>query len=259
MTPEELHNIFRTEQEFWWYDGMRAITKAFLDPAMPRDLLLGLDAGCGTGFNAQSLQSAYGLRMFGLDLAPLGIQYARKRGFLRSLAASTMELPFPSGSLDFLSSIDVLPVLPEGGDQKAMQEFARVLRPGGLLYLRSAAFRALRSRHSQFVAERRRYRGPEILRMIEASGMRPLRSTYANTFLSPVALLKFRVWEPLTQAPPQSGVGVIPPAWINRTLAAVLHSEAALLRRGWSFPFGQSWMVVAKKPPANFVAGNEKL
>lgn len=248
MTPEELHNIFRTEQQFWWYRGMRAITRALLDPVLPRGLRVGLDAGCGTGFNAQALEQAYGLRMFGIDLAPLGIQYARQRGFTRSLAASAMQLPFADASLDFLSSIDVLPVLPEGGDEQAVQEMARVLRPGGWLYLRAAAFRALRSRHSQFVAERRRYRGPQILRMLRAAGLAPLRHSYANALLSPVALLKFRVWEPLTQQPPQSGVGVIPPAWLNGTLTAVLHFEAALLRRGFRLPFGQSWIVVAQKP-----------
>lgn len=248
MTPEELHNIFRTEQQFWWYVGMRDITRAMLEPVLPRGLRAGLDAGCGTGFNAQIIEQAHGVTMFGLDLAPLGIQYARQRGFARSLAASTMELPFANGQLDFVSSIDVLPVLPEGGDQQAIHEFARVLRPGGFLYLRSSAFNILRSRHSQFVAERRRYRGPEILRLIEAAGLRPLRHSYANFFLSPVAFLKFRLWEPLMNAPPQSGVGVIPPAWLNNFLTAVLRLEAALLRRGWRLPFGQSWMVVAQKP-----------
>jgi SAM-dependent methyltransferase len=250
MTPEELHNIFRTEQQFWWYVGMRDITRAILSPVMPQGLRRGLDAGCGTGFNAQTIEQAYGLAMFGLDLAPLGIQYARQRGFERSLAASTLELPFADQQLDFVSSIDVLPVLPEGGDQRAIMEFARVLRPGGILYLRSAAFHALRSRHSQFVAERRRYRGPEILRMIQAAGLQPIRDSYANFFLSPVAFLKFRIWEPLTGAPPASGVGVIPPAWLNGMLTGALRLEASLLRRGWRLPFGQSWMVVAQKPAA---------
>ena len=36
MTPEELHNIYRAESEFWWYQGMRAITWALLDPAAVR-------------------------------------------------------------------------------------------------------------------------------------------------------------------------------------------------------------------------------
>jgi SAM-dependent methyltransferase len=248
MTPEELHNIFRTEQQFWWYEGMREITHALLEPVIPRKVLTGLDAGCGTGFNAQTMEKRYGIKMFGFDLAPLGIQYARKRGLLRSLAASTLSLPFADSSFDFVSSIDVLPVLPEGGDRQAISELARVLRPGGLLYLRSAAFNILRSRHSQFVAERKRYRGPEIVRLVEDAGLRMVRESYANFFLSPIAFLKFRVWEPLANAPPRSGVSELPSDWLNRALAAMLRSEAKLLRLGVRFPFGQSWLMIAQKP-----------
>lgn len=251
MKPEELHNIFRTEEQFWWYEGMRALTRAMLGPYMTRQHAIGLDAGCGTGFNAQTIEDAFGIKMFGLDLAPLGIQYARRRGFTRSLAGSTLSLPFPDNSFDFVSSIDVLPVLPAGGDRQAIREFARVLRPGGLLYLRSAAFRILRSRHSQFVSEGQRYRGPQILKMIKEAGLRTLRESYANSFLTPVALFKFRIWEPLMNAPPKSGVGEMPPPWLNRTLSVALGLEAKLLQAGFRFPFGQSWMAIAQKPPTN--------
>lgn len=248
MTPEELHNIFRTEQEFWWYRGMRAITRALLDPILTGSGRRGLEAGCGTGLNALEFHSEYGLRMIGVDLAPLAIQYCRQRGFDRSVVASIMELPFPDGSFDFVSSIDVLPVLPPGGDERALREFARVLRPGGWLLLRVAAFRALRSRHSQWVAERHRYRAREMFRMLSALNFQVLRWTYVNTFLSPVALLKFRVWEPLLRERPRSGVETIPPAWLNRFLYSVLLTEAAFLRAGFRFAFGQSWMAVAQKP-----------
>jgi SAM-dependent methyltransferase len=248
MTPEELHNIFRTEQQFWWYRGMREISAAMLSSASLQGAGVGLDAGCGTGFNAQLFETSLSIKMFGIDLAPLGIQYARQRGLVRSLAASTMELPFADASLDFVSSLDVLTVLPAGGDLRAIGEFARVLKPGGTLFLRAAAFNALLSRHSQFIAEDHRYRGSQVLRMLGESGLQPVRHSYGNFFLSPIAFLKFRVWEPLTNAPPQSGVEALPPAWLNKTLTAILRLEAHLLRRGWRFPFGQSWMVVARKP-----------
>jgi len=64
----------------------------------------------------------------------------------------------------------------------------------------------------------------------------------------PIALLKFRVWETIRRKKPASGVAKIPPAWLNHLLLAVLKTEAALLRRGFRFFFGQSMMVVARKP-----------
>jgi SAM-dependent methyltransferase len=247
MTPEELHNIFHAEEEFWWYRGMRTITETLLDAVPHARGLRGLDAGCGTGYNALAIEQRYGVRMTGVDLAPLAIHYCRKRGFERSLAGSITQLPWRDASFDFVSSIDVLPVLPAGGDLQAIREFHRVLRPGGWLLLRVAAFSILRSRHSRFVAERHRYRAREVLQMLATLRFRVLRHSYANSFLSPVALVKFRLWEPLLRAKPASGVAAIPRPWLNRSLASVLAFEAALIRRGFRFPFGQSFLVLAQK------------
>lgn len=248
MTPEELHNIYRTESEFWWYRGMRAITQALLDGLPAGFASQGLEAGCGTGYNALELERRYGVKMYGVDLAPLAIRYCRQRGFARSSVASILELPFPSGAFDVVTSIDVLPVLPPGGDERALGEFARVLRPGGWLLVRAAAFRALRSRHSQWVAERHRYTAGEMLRKLAAVDFRVVRWTYANSLLSPVAWLKFRVWENLFQSPPRSGVETVPPKWLNEMLYSALQLEATLIGRGRRFPFGQSVMVLAQKP-----------
>lgn len=248
MTPEELHNIYRAESEFWWYEGMRAITWALLDPLLPPGLSEGLDAGCGTGMNARELENRYGIRMYGVDLALLGVQYCRQRGFNRAAVASVLALPFMDNSVDLVSSIDVFPVLPAGGDEQALAEFRRVLRPGGWLVLRAAAFQALRSRHSQYVAERHRYRSGELLRKLAASDFQVVRWTYANSILSPIAWFKFRVWENLLREKPHSGVAMKLPPWLNRLLLSALKTEAALLRAGFRFAFGQSLMAVARKP-----------
>ena len=248
MTPEELHNIYQAESDFWWYEGMRAITWALLDRLLPSGLACGLDAGCGTGMNAREFERRYGIRMYGVDLAPLGIQYCKKRNFDRAAVASVLTLPFADHSFDLVSSLDVFPVLPPGGDEQALREFRRVLRPGGWLVLRVAAFHALRSRHSQYVAERHRYRAGELLRKLAAVDFRLVRWTYANSILSPIAWLKFRIWENLTRQEPQSGVAVTLPPWLNRLLLATLQSEAALIRYGFRFAFGQSLMVAARKP-----------
>ena len=250
MTPEELHNIYQAESDFWWYAGMRAITGAFLDRLLPSGLACGLDAGCGTGMNALEFERRYGIRMCGVDLAPLGIQYCRKRNFSRGAVASVLNLPFGDSSFDFVSSMDVFPVLPPGGDEQALREFRRVLRPGGWLVLRVAAFRALRSRHSQYVAEGHRYRAGELLRKLAAADFRVVRWTYANAVLSPAAWVKFRIWENLTRQEPHSGVAATLPPWLNRLLLAALQSEAAQIRSGFRFPFGQSLMVAARKPDA---------
>src|SRR5262245_56391442 len=107
MTPEELHNIFRSEEEFWWYRGMRAITDAFFASDL-KDIpgRKGLDVGCGTGYNALLIQSQNDLQMTGVDVAPLALKYCRQRGLERAAVASAMELPFPHASFDVITSFD---------------------------------------------------------------------------------------------------------------------------------------------------------
>ena len=251
MKPEELHNIYGAEEQFWWYQGMRAITRALMDPLFQSRGGLGLDAGCGTGFNALEFESRYGLRMVGVDFAPLAIAYGHRRNFRRSMIASVTELPFPGESFDLVSSFDVLSHLPRGEEHRALGEFARVLRPGGWLVLRVPAFDALRSRHSQYVDERQRFRAGPLLRLLSQERLQPVRWSYANSFLSPIALIKFRVLEPLRRAEVRSAVDAMPPLWLNRLLRRVLLCEAALIRHGCRFLFGQSLIVVAQKPSSS--------
>ena len=249
MKPEELHNIYAAEGDFWWYQGMRAIVRAVMQSAPLRGGI-GLDAGCGTGFNAMEMEKSCGTRMFGVDLAPLALRYAQERKFRRGTVASVTSLPFRDGSFDLITSFDVLSHLPRGDESKALQEFARVLRPDGWLVLRVPAFDALRSRHSEFINEHQRFRAGRLCGLLERQGLTPVKWTYANSFLSPVALLKFRVIEPLQRAAPHSGVDQAPPAWLNGLLAGVLQMEAAMIRGGVRFLFGQSLLVVARKMAA---------
>jgi len=247
MTPEELHNIRRTEAEFWWYRGMRDIMAAFLDQVPAQTIRRALDAGCGTGFNALAWEQRYRFPIYGVDIARLAIQYCREQGFIRCVNGSVLDIPFADDSFDLVATLDVLSHVPEGTAQKALQEFARVLRPGRWLLIRVPAFRALRSQHSVFIAETHRYVAGEMKSMLKAAGFTVARWSYANTFLSPVAFAKFRIWEKLSRSLPHSGVEEIPPPGLNRVLFSVLKMEAALIRSGFRLPFGQSLIVLARK------------
>jgi hypothetical protein len=123
---------------------------------------------------------------------------------------------------------------------------ARVLAPGGLLVTRSAAFDALRSRHSQFVLERQRFTRGRLTSLMAAAGVRALRCTYANALLLPVALAKFRLWEPILRKEPASGVEPLPP-WLDTLLYSALAIEAAWIGAGYSFSAGQSVIFIGEK------------
>jgi hypothetical protein len=143
-------------------------------------------------------------------------------------------------------SFDVLQQFGPGEERRALSELARVVKPGGVLALRVSAFQALRSRHSEFVCERQRYTRPQLRGLVEEAGFRVLRATYANTLLSPVALLKFRLVEPLQSKHAESGIQP-EPWWLDRALYSLLAAEAAWLRAGFGLPFGQSLLLIGER------------
>jgi len=226
---------------------MRRILFRVLDPIVRRrKVRRALEAGCGTGYMAQVLEQRYQWPMVPIDLGWEGLEFGRRLGVERLCQANICNLPFPSAAFDAVVSLDVIVHLPRGEEDRPMAEFARVLAPGGLLVIRAAALDILRSRHSQFAHERQRFTRPRLVALAERHGIRVLRCTYANTLLSPIALAKFRLWEPLASAPPASGVSPVPP-WLDRLLYAPLHLESTLLGAGANLPIGQSLLLIGEK------------
>ncbi len=247
MNPAEFANIARAEANFWWYRGMRDILFRLLDPAAAtRKIDCVLEAGCGTGYMARALGWRYGWRMVPVDLGWEGLVHGRALGLERLAQCDIAALPFPSASFDAVASLDVIVHFPRGEEGSAMAELARVLKPGGLMVVRVSALDILRSRHSQFAHERQRFTRPRLLRLAREHGIRPLRCVYANSLLLPVALAKFRVWEPLADAPPSSGVEPVP-RWLDRLLYAPLAAEARWLGWGLGFPAGQSIVFLGER------------
>lgn len=247
MNPAEFANIAAAEQSFWWYRGMQRIMLRLFDSmARRRKFTRVLEAGCGTGYLSKLLAERYGWNMFPVDLGWEGLSYARGMDVAQLAQADIAALPFASGSFDLLLSMDVVVHFPRGDEDRPFAEFARVLEPGGTAVIRVSALDILRSRHSEFAHERQRFTRNRLVQLAERHRLRVTRCTYANALLMPVALAKFRLWEPLTNQPPASGVQSVSPS-LNSLLYAPLAAEAALLGAGFNFPLGQSLILFAEK------------
>lgn len=249
MNDAEFANIASAEEHFWWYRGMRKVLDAVLDQAAEgRRVARVLEAGCGTGYNARLFETSRGWRMFPADLGWEGLQYGRTMGVERLAQADIAALPFPAEVFDAVISLDVIVHFPRGAERRAAEEMARVLAPGGLLVLRVSALDVLRSRHSAFACERQRFTRRRLVELARSCGLRVLRCTYANSLLLPVALAKFRLWEPLARRPAESGVRPVA-AWLDRLLYFPLAIEAAWIRAGLNLPLGQSLILIGEKVP----------
>lgn len=226
---------------------MRAILLAMMQPFLEeRRIGRALEAGCGTGYFSRWLQTERDMPVIPMDFSREGLRYGAAMGLQSASQGSILQLPFASGAFDLAMSFDVLQQFEPGVERRAFAELSRVLVRGGLLALRVSALQALHSRHSDFVCERQRYTRRRLRALAEEAGIRVLRCTYANTLLMPVALAKFRLWEPLIRKPVETGVEPAPP-WLDRLLYLPLAWEAAWLGSGRDLPLGQSLILIGEK------------
>ena len=157
-------------------------------------------------------------------------------------------LPFDDGAFDLVMSLDVIVASAARAKKHlAARELARVLAPGGLLVVRTSALDILRSRHCEFACERQRFTRRRLMGLFAGTGIRVLRCTYANSLLMPVALAKFRLWEPLMRqaAGERRGAGgaVARPAAVRAAGAG-----GRVARRGTELcPAGQSLVLIGEK------------
>lgn len=253
MQAEDFAYLYELESTFWWFVGMREITAALLDPVCPpgKDRQV-LDDGAGAGGNIEWLKRYAGNgQVAGIDVTSEALSFCRRHGHQMLVQASATDLPFHNESFDLVSSFDVLVQLPaEGADKFAIGEIFRVLRPGGIAFVRGAAYEWLKSDHDAALASHHRYSLEELSGKLQSAGFEILRTTYANSLLLPVALVRRLLLKRIGLAR-GSDVKPMPAAlgWINTPLTAALRAEAAWLKRGKTkLRFGLSAICVARKP-----------
>lgn len=253
MQTEDYEYLYQLEENFWWFAGMREIAAALLDPFLPpRDRAI-LDAGCGTGGNLEWLaRYAGGGRVAGIDLISTALEFCRERNHARLARASATDLPFADESFDLVTSFDVLVQIPgDGSDEQAMREMFRVLKPGGVAFVRGAAFEWMKSGHDRALDTQRRYSLGEMREKLKRAGFEVLRETYANSLLFPVAAIRRLLLKRLGLAGEGSDVKPLPKnlQWLNRVLTGALLWEAKRLRDpNAKLPFGLSAICVARRP-----------
>ena len=141
--PEYFERDFRcgrSETAYACEDAFREENRALLDaferlvpasarPASPRRLL---EVGCAGGWLLRDAR-ARGWEVRGVELASAAVAHARALG-LEVFEGDLLDAGLPGAGFDLVYMGDVLEHLPDC--RAALAEVARVLRPGGYLYLR---------------------------------------------------------------------------------------------------------------------------
>jgi ubiquinone/menaquinone biosynthesis C-methylase UbiE len=237
--------MFELEDRLWWYEGMRAVTQTLLRKSLatPTGLTV-LDVGCGTGYSLLWLEERFKTRAaFGVDSSKEAARLWKERDIACAAIASVDCLPFGNDHFDLVTCFDVVYQLPEEGVLRAISEMYRVLKPGGILFIREPAYQWLRGSHDEAVGTHRRFTLSEMVRLVASVGFHRKRTTYANTLLF-VAAVPHRL---LSRMLGGGASDVKPvPGWMNRAFLEVLRIESRLLEHV-SFPFGLSIIMLAEK------------
>src|ERR1035437_6565168 len=172
MNPAEFANIRQSEEDFWWYRGMRATLFRMLEPHLKgRAISSALEAGCGTGYLSQMLQRERGWPIVPLVFSGDGLDYARQLGVVNPVQGDIRSLPFGDGAFDLVMSVDVIAHLPRGDEHLAARELAGGARRGGLGGGRPAARDMRRRRPGKSAHDRQRFPRRRLMGLFAGAGI----------------------------------------------------------------------------------------
>jgi SAM-dependent methyltransferase len=234
--------LFQVEQSHWWHVGRRRILAGFVEEICrsvtdrrPRIL----DVGCGTGANLLML-SNYG-DAEGVDISKDALAFCRERGLDKVKLGAAEELPYEDGTFDLVTAFDVVEHMDQ--DLAGLKEMRRVLRPGGRVLLFVPAFMFLWGLQDEVSHHRRRYRAPQLRRVLEEAGFEIERTTYANiTFFLPILLMRKFMRFTGIEAESENNINV---SALNGILGQMLGAESLILKFT-NLPFGVSGLCVGR-------------
>jgi SAM-dependent methyltransferase len=241
MTDNEMQAMLSSDEDHWWYRGRRRILRAELDrlPLAPAPRLL--DAGCGSGRTLDDL-ARYG-RVSGIDLSTAAIDATRRRGHTDVHLAPVEEIPFPDGTFDVVTCLDVIEHTRD--DRATLAELRRVTRPAGLALVTVPAYQALWSSHDVANLHYRRYDRPALRSAALDAGWDLVSDTYFNgLLLAPAAAVRLASRR---RSQPHSDLDVTPQV-LNRVLELPMRLESRLLAAGSRLPAGLSLLAVLRRP-----------
>lgn len=249
MNVEEYERMYELEDNYWWFQGRMRMITTILDTYMKETPRPGrvLDVGCGTGLMLSKLKH---WEPTGLDFSHLAMNFCRKRGIEHLMIGDVVKLPVADESVDLVLALDLIEHIER--DDLMIQEFRRVLRPGGYLMATVPAHQFLWSDHDIALHHYRRYSYKSLRKLLDSAGLEPVKYTYGISFTYyPIVLFRMlqKAWQRSTgvKGPARPRAHLIPLPWfINTPFIKMLHLEAWLLRY-INLPQGVSLMTLCRK------------
>ena len=246
MKEELYEQIQEIEQTHWWYVARRRIIFDWVLRILhdyPQPMILNI--GCGTGYNIEQLQVHHYTNVTGLEYSPSALGFCQSRGLKRLMAADGTHPPFRDKSFDVVLALDLIEHIED--DRNCLRELARVLKPGGTLFIFTPAFNFLWGLQDEVSHHCRRYTATELRGKLIESGLTIRKLTYLNTFLFPLIWAGRFAVKLAGDRVNSVSENDLHPTWSNGVLMSIFSAERPLLRY-LDLPFGVSLLCVARKP-----------
>jgi SAM-dependent methyltransferase len=229
------------ETTHWWFLGRRDVLSRLLGGLSLPTRARVLEAGCGVGGNIEMLARFGKVHAFEPD-EPSREYVSARTGVTPAEGYLPNDVPFKSRSFDAVCAFDVVEHVDD--DRGAVAALSELVAPGGYLFVTVPAYQWMWSRHDEVHHHKRRYSRARILEIVRAGGLEPIKASYFNALLFPLAAA-VRLAKKLARI--DSSDDAMPPALVNGLFRRLFSLEGAWLARH-DLPFGLSIVVIARRP-----------
>jgi SAM-dependent methyltransferase len=234
--PVQTGSASLSQRGYWWYRARTQLLEVALGEHLgsPKRLL---DVGSADGPSVEWMRGGH--TRYTIDVDPRGLKAGE------GVCASALALPFADRTFDVVGAFDVLEhCQPEG---TAVDELARVLRPGGRLLMSVPAYSWAWTDHDVQAGHYRRYTRPRLVEAIERGGLVVERATYGFSAVFPFFAVERVVRRLRSRAPADDKkLPTVSPV-MDRVLMGLTSVETKVLR-SHDLPFGSSVFLAAAKP-----------
>jgi len=240
---------YTLEREHWWFrvrgeiimDRIKELTGGRTDLKI-------LNVGAATGRTSQILER-FGQET-SIEFDQICFEFVKEKLGIDIHQGSITEIQFEENSYDLVCAFDVVEHVED--DQKAVEELVRVCKKDGLVVITVPAFMSLWSHHDVVNHHFKRYKSAEIRALFSKTPSAKQYSSYFNFLLFPPIYLFRQLSNMLQKSWTRKGAGSDATAgqsgkFAGSILFGVFNIERSLMKMGFKWPFGVSYLHAVKK------------
>lgn len=241
MDESLYHLHYKQEESHWWFAARSEIVRRIIERygnLNKGDTIL--DIGCGTGAIMKELSKSY--NMVGIDMSPLAVEYSKKRGLTNVFEMSAQEFPKEKFNVKAVLLLDVIEHIDD--DVDVLKTARDIVGRDGRVIITVPAYQWMWSAHDVANHHKRRYNSTTLRASLAAAGLQPIKMTYYNTLLFPLAALK-KLIDRNKDVKGASDAVDQPSALVNSIFKTIFASEKSIVP-SINLPYGVSLLTVAK-------------